>query len=126
MIREPWPATPPRGPALWNPYSPEAHPKYDHCDAIHVNKTKEIPKDYAGIMGVPMPFLDKRNPEQFDIIGAKEEAFQQVLARRKWVRRKSGSTARKRTSDYASATGGYRGLATFRYNPQGSHRAEFP
>lgn len=49
-------------------YSPEAYPKYDNYDAIEVSKTAEIPCDYAGVMGVPITFLDKYNPEQFEII----------------------------------------------------------
>ena len=44
------------------------YPKYDNYDAIEVSKTKEIPMDYAGAMGVPITFLDKYNPEQFEII----------------------------------------------------------
>lgn len=50
-------------------YSESAYPKYDNYDAINVNKTKDIPKDYDGIMGVPITFLDKYNPKQFEIIG---------------------------------------------------------
>jgi len=46
------------------------YPKYDNYDAINVDKTKDIPKDYDGIMGVPITFLDKYNPEQFEIIGS--------------------------------------------------------
>ncbi|MDB9874505.1 adenine-specific methyltransferase EcoRI family protein [Flavobacteriaceae bacterium] len=57
---------------LYKPYTPEAYPKYDNYDAINVDKTKEIPMDYAGTMGVPITFLDKYNPEQFEIIGATE------------------------------------------------------
>ena len=49
-------------------YSPEEYPKYDNYDAIDVGKTADIPCDYAGAMGVPITFLDKYNPEQFDII----------------------------------------------------------
>ena len=44
------------------------YPKYDNYDAINVDKTKDIPIDYAGAMGVPISFLDKYNPEQFEII----------------------------------------------------------
>lgn len=44
------------------------YPKYDHYDAINVNKTKDIPMDYKGTMGVPITFLDKYSPEQFEII----------------------------------------------------------
>lgn len=50
-------------------YSPEKYPKYDNYDAIEVSKTKNIPVDYDGIMGVPITFLEKYNPEQFEIIG---------------------------------------------------------
>ncbi len=50
-------------------YSPEKYPTYDNYDAIEVSKTKDIPRDYAGAMGVPITFLDKHNPEQFDILG---------------------------------------------------------
>jgi hypothetical protein len=44
------------------------YPKYDSYDAINVNKTEDIPGDYTGYMGVPITFLDKYNPDQFDII----------------------------------------------------------
>lgn len=50
-------------------YSPEAYPKYDNYDAINVNKVADIPFDYDGVMGVPITFLDKYNPEQFEILG---------------------------------------------------------
>lgn len=53
-------------------YSPDKYPEYDNYDAIEVSKTKSIPKDYDGVMGVPITFLDKYNPEQFEIIGATE------------------------------------------------------
>ena len=55
---------------LWKRYSPEEYPKYDNYDAISVDKTAEIPMDYEGEMGVPITFLDKHNPEQFEIVGA--------------------------------------------------------
>lgn len=45
------------------------YPKYDNYNAIEVSKVKNIPKDYKGVMGVPISFLDKYNPEQFEIIG---------------------------------------------------------
>ena len=50
-------------------YSPNEYPRYDNYDAINVNKTKEIPMDFDGLMGVPISFLDKHNPNQFEIIG---------------------------------------------------------
>ena len=49
-------------------YSPEAYPKYDNYDAIEVGKTADIPYDYNGIMGVPITFLDKYCPSQFEIV----------------------------------------------------------
>lgn len=50
-------------------YSPEQYPKYDNYDAINVNSTAEIPCDFDGIMGVPITFMDKYSPDQFEIIG---------------------------------------------------------
>ena len=54
---------------LWKRYSAEEYPTYDNYDAIEVGKTKEIPKDYDDAMGVPITFLDKYNPDQFEIVG---------------------------------------------------------
>ncbi len=53
---------------LYKKYTPQEYPKYDNYDAINVDKTKDIPADYAGAMGVPITFLDKYNPAQFEII----------------------------------------------------------
>ncbi len=50
-------------------YSPEAYPTYDNYDAINVDKVAEIPMDWDGAMGVPITFLDKHNPDQFEILG---------------------------------------------------------
>ncbi len=54
---------------LYETYSPEKYPTYDNYDAIEVSKTKDIPSDYYGAMGVPITFLDKHNPDQFEILG---------------------------------------------------------
>lgn len=54
---------------LYKNYTPEEYPKYDNYDAIEVSKTIEIPADYDGVMGVPITFLDKYNPKQFEILG---------------------------------------------------------
>ena len=54
---------------LYKKYNEEEYPKYDNYDAIEVGKTKDIPMDYNGIMGVPITFLDKYCPEQFEIVG---------------------------------------------------------
>lgn len=50
-------------------YTPDKHEKYINFDAINVAKCTEIPKDYSGLMGVPISFMLKWNPEQFDVIG---------------------------------------------------------
>lgn len=54
---------------LYKKYTPEEYPTYDNYEAINVNVTKDIPVDYDGAMGVPITFLDKYNPDQFEIIG---------------------------------------------------------
>lgn len=54
---------------LFRRYSPEVYPKYDNYDAIEVSKTADIPCDYYGIIGVPITFMTKHNPEQFSIVG---------------------------------------------------------
>jgi len=54
---------------LYKEYNETEYPKYDNYDAIEVSKTKDIPKNYNGVMGVPITFLDKYNPEQFEILG---------------------------------------------------------
>lgn len=54
---------------LYKKYSAEEYPTYENYNAINVNITKEIPMDYAGAMGVPITFLDKYNPDQFEILG---------------------------------------------------------
>ncbi|MBL7975567.1 MAG: adenine-specific methyltransferase EcoRI family protein, partial [Candidatus Kapabacteria bacterium] len=54
---------------LHKKYTPNEYPTYDNYEAINVDKTSDIPKDYTGAMGVPITFLDKYNPEQFEILG---------------------------------------------------------
>jgi hypothetical protein len=60
---------------LYKHYTPEEYPTYDNYDAINVNKYTEIPCDYDGVMGVPVTFLDKYNPEQFEIIDINPHFF---------------------------------------------------
>ena len=55
---------------LYKHYTPEEYPTYDNYDAININTYTDIPCDYDGVMGVPVTFLDKFNPEQFEIVGA--------------------------------------------------------
>ena len=59
---------------LCKKYTPEEYPKYDNYDAINVDKTKDIPMDYEGVMGVPITFMDKYNPDQFEILGLSASA----------------------------------------------------
>ena len=57
---------------VYKTYNPDEYPKYDNYNAINVNKVADIPCDYDGVMGVPITFLDKYNPEQFEIVGCTE------------------------------------------------------
>lgn len=60
---------------LFKRYTPEEYPRYDNYDAIEVSKVAEIPYDYDGMMGVPITFLDKYNPDQFEILGITKTWF---------------------------------------------------
>ncbi|MDO9577924.1 MAG: adenine-specific methyltransferase EcoRI family protein [Candidatus Cloacimonadales bacterium] len=53
---------------LYKTYNEAEYPKYDFYDAINVNRTQDIPIDYDGKMGVPITFLNKYNPDQFEIV----------------------------------------------------------
>ena len=54
---------------LYRKFNPTDYPKYDNYDAINVDKVTDIPEDYDGVMGVPITFLDKYCPKQFEIVG---------------------------------------------------------
>ena len=54
---------------FYKKYTPEDYPQYDNFDAIEVSRVTDIPCDYDGLMGVPITFLDKYNPNQFEILG---------------------------------------------------------
>ncbi len=54
---------------LYKKYTPEEYPRYDNYEAINVDKVSDIPMGYSEMMGVPITFLDKYNPKQFEIIG---------------------------------------------------------
>jgi hypothetical protein len=60
---------------LYKQYSEKCYQKYDNFEAINIDKTEEIPSDYDGVMGVPVTFLDKYNPDQFDILGITKTWF---------------------------------------------------
>lgn len=53
---------------LYKQYSPQEYSRYDNYDAIEVSKVRDIPVDYEGVMGVPITFLEKYCPDQFEII----------------------------------------------------------
>jgi len=55
---------------LYKKFNSEEYPKYDNYNAIEVSKVSEIPMDYRGAMGVPVTFIDKYNPDQFEILDA--------------------------------------------------------
>lgn len=66
---------------LYKSYNEEEYPKYDNYDAINVNKVAEIPMDYKGAMGVPITFLDKYNPQQFEILGIDRPLVEEITGR---------------------------------------------
>jgi len=85
---------------LWKEYTPEEYPTYLNYAAIEVSKTSEIPKDYDGKMGVPITFLDKYNPEQFEIVGmslelaeARDKIRDWYLARPEERQKRTGNDA---------------------------------
>jgi hypothetical protein len=59
---------------LYKKYTPEEFSKYDNYNVINVDKIADIPMDYAGVMGVPITFVDKYNPKQFEILGIANSA----------------------------------------------------
>lgn len=81
---------------LYRRYTPREYPSYDNYDAINVSKVKDIPEDWDGAMGVPITFLDKYNPDQFEIVrfrkgddgrdlsvGGKQPYFRILIRRRR-------------------------------------------
>lgn len=70
---------------LYKSYTPEEYPHYDNYDAIEVSKTAEIPCDYDGVMGVPITFMDKYSPDQFEIIGITDRQNTSGLRTKKYT-----------------------------------------
>lgn len=68
---------------LYKSYTPHEYPKYANYDAIEVAKTELIPYDYDGLMGVPITFIDKYNPNQFEIIGTGLELADMSVIKKK-------------------------------------------
>ncbi len=71
---------------LHRKYNPEDYPHFDNYDAINVDITNDIPADYDGPMGVPITFLDKYNPDQFEILGITDRDNNSGLKTRKYTR----------------------------------------
>ena len=59
---------------LYKKYNKTDYPKYDNYDVINIDRVSEIPVDYAGVMGVPISFTNKYNPDQFEILGQANSA----------------------------------------------------
>jgi len=70
---------------LYKKYTPEEYPHYDNYDAIEVSKIALIPYDWDGVMSVPITFLDKYNPEQFEILGIMDRQNTSGLRTRKYT-----------------------------------------
>ncbi|CAM3466780.1 adenine-specific methyltransferase EcoRI family protein [Isoptericola cucumis] len=60
---------------LYKTYDPDLYPAYDNFDAINVSKAVDIPMDFDGVMGVPVSFLGRHNPDQFEIVGITKTWF---------------------------------------------------
>ena len=68
---------------LYKKYNENDYPKYDNYNAINVSRVKEIPSDYAGLMGVPITFMKNYNPNQFEIIGNSHQLAEPTLVKGK-------------------------------------------
>ena len=77
---------------LYRKYSPEDYPTYVNYDAIEVSKTSDIPEDWDGKMGVPITFMDKYNPDQFEILGMSLELADMSVIRERLGRNDGGPT----------------------------------
>ncbi len=82
---------------LWKKFTPEEYSKYANYDAMEVGTTADIPEDYYGEMGAPITFLDKNNPDQFEMIGSS-----------RWLGRPMSEIAEKGTH-----VAGYSSMNTF-------------
>lgn len=71
---------------LTKTYTPEEYPRYDNYDAINVDSINKIPYDYDGVMGVPIGFLNKHNPKQFEIVGKIQHPIPTINGKNKYIR----------------------------------------
>jgi len=69
---------------LYKKYDKNIYKKYDNYDAINIDVTKEIPCDYKGVMGVPITFLNKFNPDQFEIMGLSQKVGYGLESKKKY------------------------------------------
>ena len=90
---------------LYKKYNPKDYPKYDNYDAINIDKTNDIPIDYKGVMGVPITFLNKYNPNQFEILvylkvgyGLKSKKFYDEFKETRQDGSLTGGSGKKRQS----------------------------
>jgi hypothetical protein len=81
---------------LYKSYTPEEYPHYDNYNAIEVPRYADIPYDFDGVMGVPITFLDKYNPDQFEIVGTTESNDPDNHLRTRWY-----STEERRDAYFA-------------------------
>lgn len=77
---------------LYRKYDPAVYPRYVNYDAIEVSKTADIPCDYDGVMGVPITFMDKYNPDQFEIVGMSLDLADMSVIRERLGRNDGGPT----------------------------------
>lgn len=104
---------------LYKKYTPEEYPQYENYNAINVDKAKDIPMDYDGEMGVPITFMDKFNPEQFEIIALGITGSCEFTSNRKMeILDKNG----KRTGKF---TRNAKGTLYKKYNPKKDKRPAF-
>ena len=82
---------------LFRRYSEKDCPKYDNYDAINVDKLTDIPMDYGGVMGVPITFLDKYNPDQFEIVGITKPWFETEVKIKTYPQQVQVDTSGKRS-----------------------------
>ena len=86
---------------LFKKFTSSEYPKYDNYDAIEVSKTKEIPCDYKGVMGVPITFMDKHNPDQFEILGMAASSYKKEIQGIPFLGGKDGRPLIKGKNTYA-------------------------
>ena len=101
---------------LFRHYTPEEYPRYFNFDAIEVGRVENIPCDYEGLMGVPLTFLDKYNPEQFEIVGQSLELADMAPVKRR--QGKAGGGPRFYLEENGQLRRLYERIVIKRRNPQ--------